>query len=105
VCVLNKDQQDIIREVKNNKKKRKLFSSKIVNNEAFEIACQQLGIKNDRRKRLSLSISKLNNNAIKSVTFVAVITVLTLYCCYLSFQNQSIIYAIPYSHLCERNKK
>jgi len=64
-------------------------------------ACQQLGIENKRRKRLS----QFNNNAIKSVTFVAVITVLTLYCCYLSLQKQSIIYAIPYSHLCERNKK
>merc|ERR1712018_1032788 len=99
LCVLNKISKTSLENLKITKQNcsfQKLLTMKLLNQ-----ACQQLGIEKKRRKRLS----QFNNNAIKSVTFVAVITVLTLYCCYLYLQKQSIIYAIPYSHLCERNKK
>lgn len=98
LCVLKKISKTSLENLKittQNCSLQKLLTMKLMKQ-----ACQQLGIENKRRKRLS----QFNNNAIKSVTFVAVITVLTLYCCYLSLQKQSIMYAIPYSHMCERNK-
>lgn len=69
LCVLNKISKTSLENLKITKQNCSL--QKLLTMKLFKQACQQLGIENKRRKRLS----QFNNNAIKSVTFVAVITV------------------------------